>query len=414
MNKTFFFICLLGASHLLSAQLADWESSSRNDSASSFLQIRGNYRLDSDHIPGVFLNNLIFGGMIEESEKDVADSHLGPNNHLYLQSTLGASWRSSMNAAGWRYGLAISDERRGYASLPDELFRLIFYGNASDKSKGEEFANAEAIFYQAKQLSFFTEKTIKAEKGIWRISAGADVMQANQMMHLDWPAGQVQTTENTNEVFFASEADLYLSDRSNLPSWGVDGWGFSGNIGLSVENKNCFAEFSIRELGVIRSSGRAVHYSRHAERWYEGVDPAKLFSDFSALNIPSGEDSIFQKLDIIQTSEAFTLKTPALFSIIGGHRKGDFALKYGLRYRLYAWPLPLVFAALAWSPERGHWQYNALVYGGGSGRFDLGIGVEHRLSDQLQWAVGSDHVLGILSNRSFGGFSAYFGLKWNL
>jgi|GEM_PF-3423899 len=419
MNRVF-LLFLITYSAMLSAQndfplYCAWAAVPAFDSA--YVSSWGDYRLDANRLPQSFLNKFIFGGSIDASLKDQANGRLGRQNDLFFQTSYGASWTSRMQsreAIHRRMGLAISREHRGALHFPSELFALVFYGNAAPQSSGEAFGSTKGYFYAGNRIAAWLERGSWDTRLPWSLRYGVSIMQINRLWMFDFPKGQVKTTPFSNETLLDTELDIYLSDTLNNPKFGSDGWGFTTSFHYAIDWKGWEWHVSLSDLGILLASHKTMHLSRHASKYYEGVDITKVFGINETLSSLDSEDSILSKLDVKRENQTFRMLSPALFSFFTQRTLGSWDIIFGVRYRYLSYPIPLFHTTLGYEDKSVGMHYWAALYYGGAGSPNLGMGVRKKFGRKTFLYLGSEHLLSPLFSNNLGGLSSFLSLSWEL
>ncbi len=384
---------------------------------SAYVSMWGDYGVEANHLPQSFLNKFIFGGSIDASLKDRTFAALGGQNSLFFQSSYGASWTSGMRSAGPGYrrmGLAIAREHRTALRFPAELFALAFYGNATAENSGEAFGPAKGYLYAGNRIAAWIERGNRDTRHPWSLRYGASLMQINRFWKLDLPSGQVKTTPFSNETLLDTELDIYFSDTLNNAAFGTDGWGLTADFDFSIDWKGWKWHASLRDLGILLASDKAIHLSRHASKYYEGVDIATAFGNDGSFSFSFEEDSLFSTLDVNVENTSFRMISPALISVFTQRRLGRWDMSFGLRYRYLSYPLPLFHASVGYEDKAVGMHYWAILYYGGSGSPNLGMGLRKTLGKKAFVYLGSDHLLSPLFSNNLGGLSSFLRLSLKL
>lgn len=364
------------------------------DTTKNQISIKGNYNQVATTLPLSLSNKFIFGGHIDTDLKNLAQSKLNSNNLLGFEGTSALSYigKTNKKLAGGKafWGIELSTNVLSYNNYSQDLFNLVFYGNAAYPDQNLNFDNALIQlnwFHKLNIITGFSSDRVGSFDA-FQVMAKPFVAFGVQHINHSFSRGNI-LTESTGETISVDMAAEFAFTDSSYSATTPSGYGGGIDIAVLLKKGKHTLGLNLEDFGIVSWSD--VHnYQIDTILDYEGFVVEDIFNlEDSLLTQESLLDSIFS---ITNSNSSQAL--PFAVSIFHQY---DFSEKLNLqswvRYRHAANYLPFVMTRLNYNLGKVEPGISA-SYGGYTG-FQAGINAEVNL-EIFDLIIGSTNVLGFI------------------
>lgn len=373
-----------------------------NDSASVGISLVSDIMYQTTGIENQLTDKFIFGGFIDNDIKESSLNKLNDRNNF-----IGAKIVNGMTIYlpqlkwfkndRWSHFLGIYNQHTLTGHMTSDLFELAFYGADPDETRNYEIKNAGLEFISSNKLSW----------GLYDKKYGSNFSVA------------VHQAYNWLEAQAGSEADLFYSDQaillqadgrlrnSNPLQNGIgalNGWGITTDLNWVIPVQwNAEKEEQLFKISVLNFGG--YFWSNYTQT--TALDTIIEYSGYTlenSFNFPSFPDNLEDTISFSSEQGHRMSWAPAVISvqkIIDPSSTKKWQAFYGLSMWSTKWNLPLIHAGVDYKWTDGLHTSAHLSYGG-FGRMRGGLMLDYKINENYHFWVGSQNVLGWISNNATG------------
>lgn len=363
----------------------------------------------SNHLPASFINNLLFGGMIDEDQKDKAAEKLADENNAGFDF-YNAVWFNTPLGDSSPYRLHLGVEYMNHRSIaysPD-LYTIGFYGNAgfaeqtADLSDGRYDGNVWMSYKVGMSRQF----------GGFTLAATASFVQGLWGQEMDVPQASVYTAPDGS--YLDLDYDItFQSAGTGVVRWGkTHGTGWSGDVHLGWHSKDnkWSALVTAADFGTIAWNVEAFQYYADTSIRFEGIDVTNVI--LSGNNAAVGdEDLLFDYLFADSTNTSFTTNIPMRMEGNLTHQMDNgWMFTLGAMRRVHTSHRPLGYLRVG-KPLGESTFASAILSAGGYGGYGVGLDIRQQFGHFISLHAGSSSLLGFAAPDAFSTVSAYAALR---
>lgn len=362
------------------------------------LSISGYGSFGSNHLNNTFINTLAFGGNIDDEMKDDALD----KSRLY--NRLGGELNYSVNfynlkdtflrtSPNLRYYFGFGSFTNYSTQYTNDVFETVFYGN-------KPFVN-EPIFLDGTRV--FQSDFKKITFGVFNIKnnwkLGLSVVSGNQHQLLSIREGDLITKDNGNEIVLDADAIIQQSDSNSNGYLSFSSAGFALDFEKTLWN---FVTVGADNVGLAFWRRNPATRTINSPVTFDGFTVDNI-NDLNNLKVEDELDSLIPQRE----SEAFTSILPAIFTIKKAiDYNKTWQVDFELRAKLLSNYVPYQYVGVMYQPNRYFDLSGGLSYGGYNnfeGRFQASYS-----NNNFRLGVGTNHLVGLISDENGYGKSAYF------
>jgi hypothetical protein len=406
MKYLIFTLIGLSSAHLFSQNLIEVFDDSINSgheiNISSF-----NY-YSSNSFNNDLTNKFIYGGEITTEIKDFNQTKLGKGNALGLEAEQKFEY-VNYNLTPFKkwsdLGLIFNIGDYNYASsnISSDLFNIAMYGNTNYKGDTMNFSFTHGQYLHLQKIGFgLVHKKSKSSLTLSYVSGNKsiDYRLGNTWMH---------TSPLTDSINFNLNAEGHYTD-STQSYFSAKGHGFSIDLNhnfmyLNKKDKRQIINFKLGNLGFVIWD---------KETNYNYIDSSQTYSGFDILNLINRDTS--KALISSDTLGLYSNKSNQLEllpfelsieKLADRYSDQKIQLIYGFKSIISSDYKPYLFVGAYYSPNQKIGVSSRLAYGGFGG-FKFGLNANYWIKDKFSITLGSQDLVGFISNKHGYGKSLNF------
>lgn len=402
MGNRMFWCCIFFVVFGAKAQILRNYDFDTSVSARQLVLVNGSLEYGGSAMENGIFNALIFGGFIDSSAKEASLENHKSVNVVGLEGTANARYYWSPKFKNERFnnfmvGVRYSQNYLGSLAYTSDLFRFAFYGNTPFLGKYADFSGSEMRFIGFQTLGFsLLDKRSQSS------------LSLNLVGLTSYIRGSLGD-QNPMKFYYTESGDsLYgicsgAIERAASPAY------FKG-LGMSVDfdyRFNALGEESGR-VHTMQFSVSNLGFAFSNRYTSQRIDTSFAFGGYSINDIIDRNGllapgySFQDSLTTFSTSIKWILlpMTLQLNNVVGLQSRQILQPTYGFRLTFIQGFIPHVYAGLNARIVKGLHLGLCASYGGFSGFMMNTSLVYHR--SKFYVGLGSDNVLGLLSNRAFG------------
>lgn len=346
-------------------------------SAKGYIQFAGDFYVNSNAISNQFLGDLIYKrAFIDEGNKNDASDRLKKNNRLGADGYLGV--QGVYQAKKLRYTFGVGQRVVASAKFSDDLFELMFRGNAQYAGQSVDLSKTAITYFDYKNIYLGIQKKLKGDK--ITVGASAAFLLGGNYQQFTMKSTSLFTEQTGDYIDLNGDLSYHRggtdSTRKNY------GKGASINLFFSVNHKKNVLSFEVRDLGVMAWTGIKTYTGDSTYR-YGGLLINELLAPDASLVSSVKLDSIASLVGINRATENITMFLPTVFHlnyVLSPNKR--FSRTVGVRYMLIPGYIPKIYLRETDFLGKGFTLVNTFSYGG-FGRLDYELGLMKKLGQGL-------------------------------
>ena len=407
------------SSYIIPATVFSWFDPSQlqlADSGKVAIHLGSQFLIGSSAQPVSFTNKLLFGGYIDNAEKDVVSKQLKDLNYggLDFSSDLYVAFKTdslAKNSAifiggGYSYFQSLAYTR--------DFFNIAFYGNTLYEGDTANFTHSAFNGYSLVEYKAGFVKKFGTKNGNWNIGLSGGFVQGLSARDAEVNSGILATAPDGE--FLDVTLDFEYNNTGNDPvSYSnTKGKGFSFDIFSSFQNteKQFEISMSLQDLGKMYWENTPANYVADTSYVFEGIDISYVFNA-SGTNSNGTSDSIYDILGIDTTFLPFQTTTPAKLNVsFTKYFSGtDLFMNAGAQYYLFTPYQIFLYGRFGKHFQNADMQVSAVLNVGGFGSYGFGFDLEKKLFNTVVFRIGSNSILGFILPDTFKTASVFGSLR---
>lgn len=378
------------------------------------INIGAEYEVNSDFLSNRFVNRFYRGGYIDKGMKDEQLNRTSGYNVVggLLNGNLTAFF--GKDSSKIRFMLGVNHQQFFNASVTDDAYKLMFYGNKQFQGKSANLGQSEinAYAFQEFKLGFLIDQvdTTQAIMGM-----NVAYLKGQNFYRLRTNNTDLYTAADASYIDFTTNASLSISDTASKKWTDFNGNGMSAEFFAETPYRSRLGPskffLSVSNLGFIRWNDNTLNYKTDSTFVFSGVHINDIFDlRDSTLNAISLDSIVDNSTNLERTHTSTNL--PTTFLIIHKVRFSSlFEFTTGFRHLFNANYKPYLFTEGTFYINKS---INATAHlgFGGYGKLTGGLSVNLKIKDHFAMRLGSNYIQAYVSPKNSLGQGAYFSLSY--
>jgi hypothetical protein len=340
------------------------------------INVSGDYDINSNSISNGFLRPLAYNrSFIDDATKDRQSKRLKKMNRMGVDAY--ASINGIYNAKKLTYVFGIGHREFAGLRFSEDLFNLVFYGNASFAGENANLNKTSIKYFDYQNFYFGIQKQLK--EGKITVGASASFIRGGRYQSLTMKDMSLYT-EPTGQ-YINLNGDINYSKTSHNSLGTSNGKGASVNLFFSLKQNKNRLNVEVRDLGFI-SWKDVKSYSGNSNYQYNGLIVDVLAPGSSVVsNITV--DSVAKAVGLNVATHHVTMFLPSTFHVnyvLSPNKR--FTRTIGVRYMLTPGYIPRAYIREADFLGKGFTLVNTFSYGG-FGRLDYEVGLMKKFKNSF-------------------------------
>jgi uncharacterized protein DUF5723 len=374
------------------------------------IQFGFNQNANSNALSSSFLRKLVYGGFIDESLKDKSRKNLRSDNLAGLRNAASISFHHKINdSSGYRGEWFVEAKNSLLSSITfsDDLFNLVFYGNATFEGENASLANTRIRQLTMNQVQGgWYGRFYNQQDRFFGLGIKAGLVMGSQMGDFDLD-GNLFTAPEGRYIELLAKGSGRFSDTSNFSVFALNGIGASASLQFQYGNDVSVFNFEALDLGFVSWNEQSLHVTMDTTVKYDGREIGDIGGggkiDLDSLIKYTGAD-------VSQQKTGKMLYPRFRFSYSHRFENARWVLGVGVEYQLGTLALPLGYAKMVYRIDEIQMAIEGNVSYGGYGGFNMGAGIQKRFADRINVLAGTNSLISLFAPSTYPGFSFYVGL----
>jgi len=251
--------------------------------AQDTLILRSTINVESNSLNLDFASRMLFGGYINESQKNSWISKLDENNILFSEICNTVSLRK--NFGDNSFSFSISDRNLAKMLFSKDLMKVALFGNYNYQGDTLHFDKTNFTLDRFQQIKMGYEKIFKIQENNLTINTAVSYLNGNH--HISFMSGNASfyTAPFGTHNSLNYDINAFATDTANFKYFENNGNGFAIDFTLSVQNNEKKYTLYLTDLGF-------VNWKESALKYY--TDTSFSFNGFEIENLLDFNDSILE------------------------------------------------------------------------------------------------------------------------
>ncbi|HSZ24624.1 MAG TPA: DUF5723 family protein [Cytophagaceae bacterium] len=341
------------------------------------INLSGDYYTNSNAITNSFVKTLAYNGaFVDDALKDKESNRLKKSNRLGADAY--AALQGIYNGKKLTYVFGVGQRAFLGVRFPEDLFNLVFRGNASFAGQNADLSHTNVKFFDYQNFYVGAQKQLS--EGKFTIGASASFLRGGNYQSLQMNNTNLYT-EPTGQ-YVSLNGDLNYSKTSGGSFGKSHGKGASVNLFFSMKHNKNRLNFEIRDIGFITWKDVKT-YSGDSTYQYNGLLVNNVLAPGASIVNNITVDSIASSIGLKIHTQNMTMALPTVFHVnymLSPNKR--LTRTIGLRYMLAPGYIPQLYIREADFLGKGFTLVNMLSYGG-FGRMDYQIGVMKKFQNSF-------------------------------
>ncbi len=369
------------------------------------------YDAGSNGIPNGLINKFIWGGKIENWQKNEAlqkqksESNFGINLNYDLSAFIKGNSKFDIL-------LGVKSQQNANATFTRDFFGLLFYGNKPYAGQTANLAGTSinALRFQELKVGIIMHKVDSVAK----IGVSLSFIKGEQLAFFKASKNSsLYTSPDGSELVLNSNFNLALSDTSNKNIFAFNGIGASADIFFETPYKSKVGKRSVltvnaNNIGFIHWQNNSVQLNSDSVLKFNGYNVNNVLDLRDSTLKKINTDSLFKSLTNARY-ESFNVNIPTNLVLINRiyFENSHYILNTGFRHIFNANYKPYVFIEPEYVWKR--WVYSLHLGYGGYSRLNAGLTVTYN-SPGFFIRLGSNSLQGFIEPRYTFGQGLFFSI----
>ena len=251
--------------------------------AQDTLILRSTINVESNSLNMDFASRMLFGGYINESQKNSWISKLDENNILFSEICNTVSLRK--NFGDNSFSFSISDRNLAKMLFSKDLMKVALFGNYNYQGDTLHFDKTNFTLDRFQQIKMGYEKIFKIQEKNLTISTAVSYLNGNHHLSFTTKDASFYTAPFGTHNSLDYDINAFATDTANFNYFQNNGNGFAFDFTLSVQNNEKKYTLYLTDLGFINWKESALKYY---------TDTSFSFNGFEIENLLDFNDSILE------------------------------------------------------------------------------------------------------------------------
>lgn len=387
-----------------------------SDSGKVSVHFGSEFLVGSSAQPVSFTDKLLFGGYIDNEEKDNVSKRLKDLNYggVDFESDFYISFKTDSlckNSAiffggGYNYFQSLAYTR--------DFFNIAFYGNKLYAGDTATFSKSAFSGYSLVEYKAGFVKQFPVKKGNLILGIAGGFVQGLSANDANIHQGILATAPDGEYLDIAMDFEYNNSGNAPVSYNNTEGTGYSFDVFTKFQNTEKRFEIiaGIQDIGMMYWNNTPNNYIADTNYIFDGIDITYVFNA-SGSNSDGSNDSIFDILGIDTTHLPFRTVTPAKLnlSFTKYFSGNNIFINAGAQYYLFTPYQIYIYGRFGKNFINQSLQISGIVNVGGFGGFGIGVDVEKKLFNSVFLRVGSNSILGFIAPNTFNTASVFGTIK---
>lgn len=369
------------------------------------VNVVGNLFQHSTRLNNELSRKFIFGGTINDELSQKVYENQSDYNRVGFGGHIGIEYRAPnqifKSKPNWSWMVNVSNEVHGAGEYSNDLFGLVFIGNAPFLGGNASFTNTSGRFEQF--LSIGGGIHDRKTKSFLTLNA----ILPQQFFELSVNRGSVAFSESGDQIDLRFEGEVL---RANSYAY-FKGMGAAVNFDFNLPFGN-----SESFNGVVSVVGRNLGAYQIHNADFITIDTEQSFTGFSLNELleEDGVEALKDSLNVSETNKSEFKMLPGFLQVgkvVLANSPTKVQSFFGVRMYTNRVYRPLIYAGVHYQPIN---QFSVGAHGsfGGYGNFRLGLYANY-VTKQLLIGLGTEDVLGAIFGSQYG-HSGLIRLAWKI
>ena len=415
MKKGFYFTLAFLLTNTLSAQFVNDFFTDTTQRVS--VEFNANYTYGSDAVNNEFLNKFLYGGRIEQSEKEAVYKNLsalntmGQDVNFNLNVTIPIDTLFNKTTLSLLFGIEFVEHFD--AQFTEDLFKFTFDGNKQFAGQKAELSNTDFNYFQYQQLNIGLINTQTKNKRQTKEGIIVSLIKGQNHKAMVMPRGSLFTEQDGKEIILDMNYTYNSSDTANTGLSAFNGFGVSTDLFTDFVLKNGDKiHLAINDLGFIYFNKSSLQYNADSSFYYDGIEVDNVFNLNDSVLSDISQDSIVNNISNVEKGDYSIALPTALNLNYTKYFNQKWKLNVGLYHKILSNYFPLIYTNTYYyfNPT---FALKAHVSYGGYGKFNGGLAVAKTIKN-FDVIIGTNNLTAFFlpsstyANSGFVGVKAYF------
>jgi len=239
--------------------------------------------LESNSLNMDFANRMLFGGYINESQKNSWISKLDDNNTIFSEVSNTLSFHRNFGDNSFFFSIA--DRNLAKMSFTKDLMKVALFGNYNYQGDTLHFDKTNFTLDRFQQIKLGYGKIFKIQENSLTISTAVSYLNGNHHLSFTAENASFYTAPFGSSNYLNYDMNAFATDTANFKYFQNNGNGFAFDFTINFESKNKKYTLYLTDLGYINWKESALKYN---------TDTSFSFSGFEIENLLDFNDSILE------------------------------------------------------------------------------------------------------------------------
>ncbi|HIK62973.1 MAG TPA: hypothetical protein EYG01_03100 [Flavobacteriales bacterium] len=239
--------------------------------------------LESNSLNMDFANRMLFGGYINESQKNSWISKLDDNNTIFSEVSNTLSFHRNFGDNSFFFSIA--DRNLAKMSFTKDLMKVALFGNYNYQGDTLHFDKTNFTLDRFQQIKLGYGKIFKIQENNLTISTAVSYLNGNHHLSFTAENASFYTAPFGTHNSLDYDMNAFATDTANFNYFQNNGNGFAFDFAINFESKNKKYTLYLDDLGYINWKESALKYN---------TDTSFSFNGFEIENLLDFNDSILE------------------------------------------------------------------------------------------------------------------------
>jgi hypothetical protein len=403
---------------MLNAVSAQFNNDFFNDSTKRIsVSFGANYTYGSEAVNTSFLNKFLFGGKIEQNEKDDVYKNLNSINTIgqdvNYQLNVEIPVDTLFNKTNLSLLFGFEYVEHFDAQFTEDLFKFTFDGNKQFAGQKAEINNTIFNFFEYQQFNFGLISTQTKNNKVAKEGVIISLIKGQNHQAIVVPEGSIFTEQDGKELIVDINYTYNSSDTSNTNLLAFNGLGISTDLFTDFILKNGDkVHLAVNDLGFIYFNKSSLEYATDSTFYYDGIQVDNVFSLNDTVLSDISRDSLINNISDVKSGD-YSIALPTAINInYTKYFNQKWKLNVGFYHKILSNYFPLFYTNTYYyfNPT---FALKAHVSYGGYGKMNGGLAIAKTIKN-FDIILGTNNITAFFApaatytNSGFLGLKAYF------
>jgi len=228
-------------------------------------------------------NKMLFGGYINESQKNSWISKLDKNNTLFAEVCNTLSFHRNFGDNSFYFSIA--DRNLAKMLFSKDFMKVALFGNYNYQGDTLHFDKTNFTLDRFQQIKMGYKKIFQIQENNLTISTAVSYLNGNHHLSFISDNASFYTAPFGSSNNLSYDISAFATDTANFKYFENNGTGFAFDFAINLENKNKKYTLYLSDLGYINWKESALKYN---------TDTSFSFNGFEIENLLDFNDSILE------------------------------------------------------------------------------------------------------------------------